>query len=441
MYFGAVHQNGVLHRVILGEAEAAEDVFFRQAGEHGVGVLGQREGHFVEHRGAEGALDAVEGAELVGQLLGVGVAVAGDAGEAVRAQQGDVDGGGGHGQALVGADVTGGLGAADVLLAGLQGEGEALFAFHVHGAADDAAGHLAHVFFLAGHEAEVRAAGAERHAQGLAFAHDHIGALLAPLARGREDRQGRRVGDGDHQHAVGVGPVGEGVHVFQAAEVVGLADHQGGVVVACERAEAVHQGLAGVSAERHGHQLHVLVADDGFAGAAVARVERVGHQHLAAFRFAVGAQAHEHRFRQAGGAVVDGGVGDVHAGEPGDQGLVFVDHLQGALAGFRLVRGVGGVELTAGGDFPYRRRDVVRVGAAAEEAEREAVLLGALGHQAGHFHLAAPFGQGVEAVAGFQVGGDFIEQVLDAVGANRLEHGLDVVRSMGDIGHWALPDN
>jgi hypothetical protein len=44
-------------------------------------------------------------------------------------------------------------------------------------------------------------------------------------------------------------------------------------------------------------------------------------------------------------------------------------------------------------------------------------------------------------VAGFQVGGDFIEQVLDAVGANRLEHGLDVVRGMGDIGHWALPDN
>ena len=81
----------------------------------------------------------------------------------------------------------------------------------------------------------------------------------------------------------------------------------------------------------------------------------------------------------------------------------------------------------------------MRVGAAAEEAEREAVLLGALGHQARHCHFAAPFGQGVEAVAGFQVGGDFIEQVLDAVGANRLEHGLDVVRGMGNVGHGAFP--
>ena len=71
---------------------------------------------------------------------------------------------------------------------------------------------------------------------------------------------------------------------------------------------------------------------------------------------------------------------------------------------------------------------------------RAPILLGALGHQAGHFHFAAPFGQGVEAVAGFQVGGDFIEQVLDAVGANRLEHGLDVVRGMGNVGHGAFPD-
>ncbi len=53
-----------------------------------------------------------------------------------------------HQQALVGADVRGRLGAADVLLARLQRQREAGLAVEVHGAADDAARHLAHEFLL-----------------------------------------------------------------------------------------------------------------------------------------------------------------------------------------------------------------------------------------------------------------------------------------------------
>ena len=63
-----------------------------------------------------------------------------------------------------------------------------------------------------------------------------------------------------------------------------------------------------------------------------------------------------------------------HAGQRGDHRLVFVDELQRALAGLGLVRRVGAVELAARHDRPDRRRDVVLVGAGADEIERQAVL-------------------------------------------------------------------
>ena len=123
-------------------------------------------------------------------------------------------------------------------------------------------------------------------------ARESAGALLATVSFGGQYR-GKQIPAGKKSYIVRI--------TYRASdrtlttEEVDVAVQ--GVVAACERAEDVDQGLAGVGAERHGHQLHVLVADDGFAGAAVARVERVGHQHLAAFGFAVGAQAHQHRFR------------------------------------------------------------------------------------------------------------------------------------------------
>ena len=61
------------------------------------------------------------------------------------------------------------------------------------------------------------------------------------------------------------------------------------------------------------------------------------------------AQAHQHRFRRRAAAVVQAGVGDVHAGQLADQRLVLEHRLQRALADLRLVGRVGGVELAAGG--------------------------------------------------------------------------------------------
>src|SRR5437899_578104 len=65
------------------------------------------------------------------ELAGARVRGGRGAGEALWTHQRHVDGGGGHSQALVGADVGSRLGAADVLLARLQREREALAAGHI----------------------------------------------------------------------------------------------------------------------------------------------------------------------------------------------------------------------------------------------------------------------------------------------------------------------
>ena len=86
-----------------------------------------------------------------------------------RAVDGHEDGRHQRDQRLVGADVRGGLLAADVLLARGEREHEAALAVAVDGLADEASGHLAHELFFRRDHAAVGAAVAERHAEGLRF--------------------------------------------------------------------------------------------------------------------------------------------------------------------------------------------------------------------------------------------------------------------------------
>ena len=98
--------------------------------------------------------------------------------------QGQVDAGAKGEEALVGADVGGGLLAADVLFAGLEGEHPAAVAAAVGRLADDAPGHLAEVGLAAGHDAQVGAAVGQGVAQRLAFGHDDVGAIVAGAVAG-----------------------------------------------------------------------------------------------------------------------------------------------------------------------------------------------------------------------------------------------------------------
>jgi hypothetical protein len=71
-----------------------------------------------------------------------------------------------------------------------------------------------------------------------ALADDDVGALArtrgAPLSRRLEQRERGRVHHGDDQRAVRVRPVGEGIHVLEHAEEIGLLHHDRAQVLTLE---------------------------------------------------------------------------------------------------------------------------------------------------------------------------------------------------------------
>ena len=123
---------------------------------------------------------------------------------------------------FVGADVGGGLLAANVLFARGERQYEAAIACGVRGLSGEAAGHLSHEFFARGDHADVGAAVTGRNAEGLAFHGDDVG------LRGRADDAERNgFGDGrDEQSARAVRGFGQRGNFFQHAEKVRrLHDH------------------------------------------------------------------------------------------------------------------------------------------------------------------------------------------------------------------------
>ena len=142
-----------------------------------------------------------------------------------RAHQRQVDRRAQGQQALVGADVAGGLFAADVLLAGLQRQHPAAAAAAIDGLADQPAGHAADELLAAGHDAQVRPAEGHRVAQRLPFGHDDVG----PVSPGRfEQPQADRIDRDDQQRPGLMGNFGRVLDLFQAAEEVGMLHEHAG---------------------------------------------------------------------------------------------------------------------------------------------------------------------------------------------------------------------
>ena len=137
--------------------------------------------------------------------------------ESPLAKPGEVDDPAQRVQRLRGADVVGRLLAADVLLAGLQGEHEAAPAVDVGGLARDPARHPAQVLLGRGEEAERGAAVVEAAAERLALADRHVDAALAGRA---EHRERDRVDGGDAEGAGLVGGGREGLEVLDRPEEV-----------------------------------------------------------------------------------------------------------------------------------------------------------------------------------------------------------------------------
>ena len=233
----------------------------------------------------------------------------------------------------------------------------------------------------------------------------NVGPVVAPIARRVEQGERRRVDHADHQCAVARRPSRHLVHPFDQAKEIRLLDDHGrwrrpggqGVeiratiggdqrladldaLVTADRPRRIEvQGVAGT---RHGD-----VYRRGLAG---------GARSLPSTACAYG---HQYGLAQGRAAVVDRGVGDIHAGQRRHHRLVFVDDLQRPLAGFGLVGRVRRHELAAAGDIPHSRRDVVVVAPGAGEARACLVLSRALGHRGEHGHFPDPLGQRAEVGA------------------------------------------
>ena len=119
-----------------------------------------------------------------------------------------------------------------------------------------------------------------------------------------------------------------------------------------------------------GHPAALEVGRGGFQEVAM---DGAADQDAVASR---GADRHQRRFRGCRSAVVVRGGHHVEAGQLRDQRLVLVDRLQRALADLGLVRRVRGVELASTEDLVDGRRDVVAVGARAEEARQADAVSG-----------------------------------------------------------------
>ena len=159
-----------------------------------------------------------------------------------------------------------------------------------------------------------------------------------------------------------MGDLAEPRDVFQAAEEVRVLDDDGGGLVRDGGLQGGDVRHPAGGRDEIDAQVHVL--DIGVHDFTVDRMDRVGHdQTLAARQFT----GHDCGFGQGRGAVVHGGVGDVHAEQVAEQGLELEDALQDALADLGLIRRVGRVELGAPCDRADGRRHVVVIDTRAEE--------------------------------------------------------------------------
>ena len=134
---------------------------------------------------------------------------------------------------------------------------------------------------------------------------------------------------------------------------------------------------------------------------------------------------HRDRLPAGGRAVIHRGVGDVAAVEPRDLGLELEQGLQRALGDLGLVGRVAGQELAALDEMIDAGRDVVAIGAAAEEEGHLAgdhVAPGKAAQMPLDRQLAGMVGQAFDLARQPRGLGHVDEQIVDRGGADGAEH-------------------
>ena len=187
-------------------------------------------------------------------------------------------------------------------------------------------------------------------------------------------------------------------------------------------------------APRDGYDLHLAPAGIRPGDIQIAGIDGIRNQHPAAARGVAGQRA---GLCQGAAPVVHGGVGDIHRRQVANHGLVFKDRLQDALAQFRLIRGIGGVEFRTQQQLFHHGGNVMIVGAGAQKAwpvVHGGVPCGELSNVLAQLLFGAGRLQ-VQVPDQPQSGGDIGEEVVPAMQSHELQHLPDDPGRIGHVSH------
>ncbi|KAB5587884.1 metal-dependent RNase [Ceratobasidium theobromae] len=402
---------------VVGVEEAQVDAALGGPGDGGLGAARDGNAEGVEE---EPVLEVESGVlHADGDPRGLAVHVLGDAGESLGTVVNGVEGGDDGEERLRGADVGGGLLAADVLLAGLEGEAVGLVALGVVGDADDSPGDLPLELFRHRHEAGVGAAEEQGDAEALGGADGDVG---ADGARFGEEREGERVGvDGDEPAGL-VDGVDGGGEVLDRAAGGGVGEDG-----AQDRGGALGQGGAGgdgVDARAHRRQAEALAT--GLRDLEALGMEALVEDDGAALGLAHAAVDEQDGLGDGGGLVEQGRAGDRQAGEVGDDGLEEELGLEAPLADLGLVGRIGGGPGGVGQDVADDDgRGDGRVVAAADHLGVGVVEGGEAAQRLDGIRLGEPAGGGAALPGRLVLGGLHTGQSGRDDGVGELVEGVD----------------
>ncbi|MNO41057.1 hypothetical protein D3C76_312210 [compost metagenome] len=324
-------------------------------------------------------------------------------------------------QHLRGADVAGGLLAADVLLASLHGQAQGRLAEAVDGHADQAARHVTLERIAGCKESCMGAAETQRHTEALGAAQHHVG---AKFARRGQQGQGQQVGSHSHQGTGCMSALHQGAMVGDVAGAGRVMQQQAEVAV---QAFALKLGLF---TDHHLDTQGLGTGAQHVEGLRVAMARNEKRRGLVLGQ----ALAEGHGFGGGRGFVEQGCVGDFHAGQVADQGLEIQQRFQAPLGNFRLVRRVGGVPGRVLQQVAQdRRRRVAREIALADVVAKQLVLRGNGLDRGQGLGLALPLGQFEHAGALDALGDDAVDQGLERVVAGQRQHGVDIALARADV--------
>ena len=229
-----------------------------------------------------------------------------------------------------------------------------------------------------------------------------------------------------------MGDLGRRLDVLQAAEEVRVLDDHGRRLRGHGLAEGVQVGDA--LGERRGLEPDGRALAVGLDDLAIERIHALRDHGRLSLGDGVG---HQHGLGDRGGAVVERGVGHVHARQLRHHGLVLEDGAQRPLARLGLIRRVGGEEFATQDQMVDRARDRVIVGAPAQEAG-EVIRVGVLRGQPAQVPDEIAFRHGrrnIQRTREPGLGGDAREKILDGAYPDGGEHLALLGRGVRDVAH------